>query len=347
MSGKRDRGSYSEADLEVEHPKDHAAGPDGGRRVDEAGAGPHGAEANRADPAQAQPGRGFRLHELRVARSGGRPPAPGRVLRERREGGRRGGHQGPGDSRILRRAQHRRPGPAVRALARSAGPDHPSDGQASRRHPLSADRVGRGVRADRPPSCTSLGSPDEAIFYTSGRASNEAAFVYQLFARAFGTNNLPDCSNMCHESTSIALQESIGIGKASVSIEDVYHAKLIILAGQNPGTNHPRMLSALEIAKKNGAKIVSINPLREAGLVRFKNPQEPKGLVGKGTELSDYAPADQAERRSGAVPGRRVAAGAMGRPGPRLHRQVHHRLRAVEGARQPPSIGTWSPRPPG
>src|SRR6476659_2045360 len=135
---------------------------------------------------------------------------------------------------------------------------------------------------------TALDSPDHATFYTSGRASNESAFAYQLFVRAFGTNNLPDCSNMCHESTSIALQESIGIGKASVSIEDVYQAKLIILAGQNPGTNHPRMLSALEIAKKNGAKIVSINPLREAGLVRFKNPQEPKGLVGKGTALSDY-----------------------------------------------------------
>jgi len=133
----------------------------------------------------------------------------------------------------------------------------------------------------------SLGSPDEAIFYTSGRASNESAFAYQLFVRAFGTNNLPDCSNMCHESTSVALAESIGIGKASVSIEDVYDAKLIIIAGQNPGTNHPRMLSALEIAKKNGAKIVSINPLREAGLVRFKNPQGPKGLVGRGTEISD------------------------------------------------------------
>ena len=132
-----------------------------------------------------------------------------------------------------------------------------------------------------------LDSPDEAVFYTSGRASNEAAFAYQLFARAFGTNNLPDCSNMCHESTSIALAESIGIGKASVSIEDVYHAKLIIVAGQNPGTNHPRMLSALEIAKKNGAKIISINPLREAGLIRFKNPQVPSGVVGKGTKLSD------------------------------------------------------------
>lgn len=134
---------------------------------------------------------------------------------------------------------------------------------------------------------TALAGPDEAIFYTSGRASNEAAFTYQLFVRAFGTNNLPDCSNMCHESTSIALQESIGIGKASVGLDDVHQAELIILAGQNPGTNHPRMLSALEIAKKNGAKILSINPLREAGLVRFQNPQTVRGLVGPGTALSD------------------------------------------------------------
>lgn len=133
-----------------------------------------------------------------------------------------------------------------------------------------------------------LDSPDEALFYTSGRASNESAFVYQLFARAFGTNNLPDCSNMCHESTSFALQETIGIGKASVTLDDVYDAELIILAGQNPGTNHPRMLSALEKAKQNGAKIISINPLREAGLLNFKNPQTARGMVGPGTDLSDY-----------------------------------------------------------
>ncbi|MGA8978914.1 MAG: FdhF/YdeP family oxidoreductase, partial [Pedococcus sp.] len=133
----------------------------------------------------------------------------------------------------------------------------------------------------------SLGSPDEATFYTSGRASNESAFAYQLFVRAFGTNNLPDCSNMCHESTSIALQESIGIGKASVTLDDVHNASVIVIAGQNPGTNHPRMLSALEIAKEAGAKIISINPLREAGLVRFKNPQKPSGVVGHGTALSD------------------------------------------------------------
>jgi molybdopterin-dependent oxidoreductase alpha subunit len=130
---------------------------------------------------------------------------------------------------------------------------------------------------------TALAGPDEATFYTSGRASNESAFVYQLFVRAFGTNNLPDCSNMCHESTSVGLAESIGIGKASVSIEDVYNAQLIIVAGQNPGTNHPRMLSALEVAKRNGATIVSINPLREAGLVAFKNPQtHPRAWSGTG-----------------------------------------------------------------
>ncbi|WP_435643909.1 FdhF/YdeP family oxidoreductase [Streptomyces sp. H49] len=131
-----------------------------------------------------------------------------------------------------------------------------------------------------------LDSPDEAVFYTSGRTSNEAAFLYQLFARELGTNNLPDCSNMCHESSGSALSETIGIGKGSVLLEDLYKADLIIVAGQNPGTNHPRMLSALEKAKANGAKIVSVNPLPEAGLERFKNPQTPQGLV-KGAALTD------------------------------------------------------------
>jgi len=132
-----------------------------------------------------------------------------------------------------------------------------------------------------------LASPDEAIFYTSGRTSNEAAFCYQLFVRAYGTNNLPDCSNMCHESTSYALAETIGIGKASVTLDDVYDARLLILAGQNPGTNHPRMLSALEIAKRRGAKIIAVNPLREPGLINFRNPQTARGCVGPGTDLGD------------------------------------------------------------
>lgn len=131
-----------------------------------------------------------------------------------------------------------------------------------------------------------LDSPDQATFYTSGKTSNEAAFVYQLFARSLGTNNLPDCSNMCHESSGSALSETIGIGKGSVSLEDIHQAKLLLVVGQNPGTNHPRMLSALEEAKSRGAKIISVNPLEEAGLVRFKNPQKPKGLA-VGTPLAD------------------------------------------------------------
>ncbi|GAA2750957.1 FdhF/YdeP family oxidoreductase [Kitasatospora cinereorecta] len=132
-----------------------------------------------------------------------------------------------------------------------------------------------------------LDTPDGAAFYTSGRTSNEAAFLYQLFARRLGTNNLPDCSNMCHESSGSALTETLGVGKGSVSLKDLYQADLIIVAGQNPGTNHPRMLSALERAKRSGAKIVSVNPLPEAGLERFKNPQNARGLVGSGTKLTD------------------------------------------------------------
>ena len=132
-----------------------------------------------------------------------------------------------------------------------------------------------------------LDHPDQAIFYTSGRSSNEAAFLYGMFARAFGTNNMPDCSNMCHESSGKALSETLGIGKGSVVLEDLHGAELIIIAGQNPGTNHPRMLSALEKCKQNGGKIISINPLEEAGLVRFKNPQKAKGLLGQGTALAD------------------------------------------------------------
>jgi molybdopterin-dependent oxidoreductase alpha subunit len=132
-----------------------------------------------------------------------------------------------------------------------------------------------------------LPSPDAAAFYTSGRASNEAAFSYQLFSRAFGTNNLPDCSNMCHESSGSALSQTIGVGKGSVSLEDISKADLILVVGQNPGTNHPRMLSALEEAKEAGASIVSVNPLVEAGLMRFKNPQKANGVLGKGTQLTD------------------------------------------------------------
>ncbi len=120
-----------------------------------------------------------------------------------------------------------------------------------------------------------LKSPDEAIFYTSGRTSNEAAFLYQLFVRQFGTNNLPDCSNMCHESSGVGLSETLGIGKGSVTLDDFNHADLVIVMGQNPGTNHPRMLSALKDTKKHGGKIMTINPLPEVGLMNFKDPQNP------------------------------------------------------------------------
>ncbi|OYN75199.1 FdhF/YdeP family oxidoreductase [Mycolicibacterium sphagni] len=132
-----------------------------------------------------------------------------------------------------------------------------------------------------------LASPHEAVFYTSGRTSNEAAFLYQLLVRSFGTNNLPDCSNMCHESSGTALTDSIGVGKGSVTVDDVEHADVIVIAGQNPGTNHPRMLSVLEKAKVNGAKIIAINPLPEAGLIRFKDPQKVNGVVGHGVPIAD------------------------------------------------------------
>jgi molybdopterin-dependent oxidoreductase alpha subunit len=133
-----------------------------------------------------------------------------------------------------------------------------------------------------------LDSADRAVFYTSGRASNEAAFVYQLLARLLGTNNLPDCSNMCHESSGTALTETLGVGKGTVTYDDIAsESGLILIAGQNPGTNHPRMLTALEEAKGHGAKIVAINPLPEAGLIRFRNPQSVRGVSGVGTKMAD------------------------------------------------------------
>jgi molybdopterin-dependent oxidoreductase alpha subunit len=136
-----------------------------------------------------------------------------------------------------------------------------------------------------------LQSPDEAAFYTSGRTSNEASFVYQLFVREFGTNNMPDCSNMCHETSGTALLPTIGIGKGTVKLNDFYDTDVIVIIGHNPGTNAPRMMSALEKGKKNGAKIIAINPLPEAGLMVFKNPQQINGIIGSGVQLADlYLP---------------------------------------------------------
>ncbi|HWB30468.1 MAG TPA: FdhF/YdeP family oxidoreductase [Vicinamibacterales bacterium] len=153
-------------------------------------------------------------------------------------------------------------------------------------------RIGAELRA--------LASPDEAIFYTSGKTVNEAAFLFQLLARQFGTNNLPDCSNMCHEASGTALRDTIGIGKGTVTLEDFDHCDTILIIGNNPGTNHPRMLTTLEAAKHRGATIVSINPMPESGLMRVVNPNPqdyanplelPFALLGKGTALTDlYVP---------------------------------------------------------
>jgi formate dehydrogenase major subunit len=167
-------------------------------------------------------------------------------------------------------------GRLVEPVYKQAGSDH--------YEPISWDRAFT-VIADR---LNSLDSPDRAAFYTSGRTANETAFAYQLFARAFGTNNLPDCSNMCHESTGTALSETIGIGKSTIAYDDFGKAELIIVMGQNPGTNHPRMLTALEEAKRKGATIVAVNPLPEAGLIRYKNPQKARGIIGKGTQIADH-----------------------------------------------------------
>lgn len=134
-----------------------------------------------------------------------------------------------------------------------------------------------------------LDSPDRAVFYTSGRTSNEAAFLYQLFIREFGTNNLPDCSNLCHEASGVALIEQIGNGKGSVTLEDFEQAEAIFVFGQNPGTNHPRMLGELRAAAKRGCRIVVFNPLRERGLERFVHPQSPADmLLGTHTKIATH-----------------------------------------------------------
>lgn len=133
----------------------------------------------------------------------------------------------------------------------------------------------------------SLPTPDRAVFYTSGRTSNEAAFLWQLLARRFGTNNLPDCANLCHESSGVALTQTIGVGKGSVQLEDIEKADAIFILGQNPGTNHPRMLSAIMNARRRGCEVVAINPLRERGLESFVHPQEPLNTVlDRGTSMS-------------------------------------------------------------
>lgn len=143
------------------------------------------------------------------------------------------------------------------------------------------EQIGAALRA--------LPSPHAAAFYTSGRTSNEAAFLYQLFVREFGTNNLPDCSNLCHEATSVGLPESIGVGKGTVQLADFEQTDLILSFGHNPGTNHPRMLATLRAAAKRGVPLLVFNPLRERGLERFRSPQDPaEMLTGASTELATH-----------------------------------------------------------
>jgi molybdopterin-dependent oxidoreductase alpha subunit len=154
---------------------------------------------------------------------------------------------------------------------------------ASHYKPISWDEAFNKVAAH----LNALNNPDEAVFYTSGRTSNEAAFLYQLFVREFGTSNLPDCSNMCHEASGSALSETLGIGKGSITLDDIYKAEVVMVIGQNPATNHPRMLTALEKCKNNGGKIIAINPLPEAGLIKFTNPQNPLKLLTGGTKIAD------------------------------------------------------------
>ena len=197
-------------------------------------------------------------------------PEPRRVLRERRKGCRRGGDPPTGDSRVLRRALALRAAREERALARPARSDDHADARAAGSDHYDRS-TGTGRTRSSPTSCRSY-LARTCGFYTSGRTSNEAAFVYQLMVRRFGTNNLPDCSNMCHESSGSALAHTIGIGKGSVLLDDIYEADLILVVGQNPGTNHPRMLSALERAKRNGAHIVTVNPLARGRARRVPQP---------------------------------------------------------------------------
>ncbi len=246
-----------------------------------------------AHVSQAEPDGRLRLPELRVAESGRRAELR-RVLREWLQG-----RHLRGDHEAARRADFFKEHSVAELLEK---PDHWLGHQgrltepmvlrpgATHYEPIAWDAAFQLMAEE----LKALASPNEAVFYTSGRTSNETAFLYQLFARAFGTNNLPDCSNMCHESTSVALPPMIGIGKGCVKLSDFDEADAIFIMGQNPGTNHPRMLTSLQQAKERGCKIVSVNPLPETGLFRFKNPQDlmhplkmPRFFLGKGTLLTD------------------------------------------------------------
>ncbi len=188
----------------------------------------------------------------------------------------------------------------IRLLAEPAGTSDFAHGTARERDPLSADHMARGLCHDRAGAEQLWIRPTRPAFYTSGKTTNEPAFLLQLFARQFGTNNLPDCSNMCHESSGVAMVETLGIGKGTATLEDMESTDLIFIFGNNPGTNHPRMLTSLQKAKDQGAKIIAVNPLPEVSLMRVTNPNPqdypnplelPFALLGKGQALADlYLP---------------------------------------------------------
>ena len=225
-------------------------------------------------------------------------PAHRRVLRERRQGGRRGGDEGARDARVLRALRHRAARRAVRLLARPARAPDRADGQAlglATATSRSRWDDAFGLIADE---LARLDSPDEAVFYTSGRTSNEAAFCYQLFVRALGTNNLPDCSNLCHESSGDALIETIGVGKGSVSLDDIARRRPDLRRRPEPGHEPPAHADrARDGQAARRADRDASTRCREPGLMRFKNPQTARGLIGRGTPLADLFLQVRVERR--------------------------------------------------
>ena len=306
--------------MEVELDVPRGGGCHRRRRRDATGHRPDGRTSHGVHADPAQPGRRVRLPGLRLARprsraTGTRPSsartAPRRWPRRRPASCSTASSSPPTPSRTS---------PAVRSSGSASRAASPSRWCCDPAPPTTSRSRGTTRSPRSPTTSTASTTPTRRRSTPPGKTSNEAAFAYQLFARSLGTNNLPDCSNMCHESSGSALVDTIGIGKGSVSLEDIHQAKLLLVVGQNPGTNHPRMLSALEEAKSRGAKIIAINPLQEAGLVRFKNPQNAKGLT-VGTGDGRPPPADPAQRRPGVLPGRGIAAGRVGRARPRLPRR--------------------------
>ena len=288
--------------------------------------------------AEGQPARRFRLPGLRLA-GPRRPARNGGILRERRQGRRRGGDHQAGDAGLLRPPLRRGTGQwSDHEMGKAGRLTHPMLLREGAAHyePVSWDEA-FGILAEE---LRALPSPDGAVFYTSGRTSNEAAFAYQLFVRMFGTNNLPDCSNMCHESSGLALREVLGAGKGSVTLEDFGHADCILLIGQNPGTNHPRMLTTLQAAAKRGAQIISLNPLLETGIKAFTHPQKFWTWMGSGTPIATFHLPVRGERRHRGLERAHEgdARGRGTRPWhrlrSRLHRRPHPRLRGLR--RGPP-----------